>query len=258
MTLFLAEFIGTAILILLGNGVVCNVVLSKTKGHDSGWIVIAAGWGMAVFIGAAIANAVSGAHLNPALTIALCAAGQLAWELAPQYIAAQMLGAMLGAGLVFLFYRSHFYAENSADKKLGCFSTAPAIPGNAQAFVCEVIGTFVLVFALLSFQSPQISLGTTDGSDVQAAVVATQPVIGLGTNQLIPVAVLIFAIGVSLGGTTGYAINPARDLGPRLMHFLLPIPGKGDSQWSYAWVPVLGPILGGVIAAIAWKALSTY
>lgn len=243
MNPFLAEFLGTMVLVLLGNGVVCNVLLTNTKGNNGGWIVITIGWGIAVFVGACIANEASGAHLNPALTIALCALQKINTGVALGYIVAQFLGAMLGATLVYLFYRLHFQVTESADDKLGCFCNAPNIAGNSQAIFCEAIGTFVLVFAILQFHGPEIK-GVSD------EVVSP---IGLGSIGLIQVALLVIGIGLSLGGTTGYAINPARDLGPRIMHFLLPIPGKRDSNWSYAWIPVVGPVCGALLAALIYK-----
>ncbi len=203
MNAFVAEMIGTMILILLGNGVVCNVVLAKTKGHNAGWIVINAGWGVAVFVGACCANAASGAHLNPALTLALMTLGKLSTSNAIGYIVAQFAGAILGAVLVYFFYRLHFAVSESADDKLACFCNSPAIQGNAQALICEIIGTFVLVFAILQFEAPKLS----GPSNTEATVM------GLGSVGLLPVALLVFGIGMSLGGTTGYAINPARDLG---------------------------------------------
>jgi glycerol uptake facilitator protein len=227
MNPLVAEFIGTMILVLLGNGVVCNVLLTKTKGHGAGWIVITAGWAVAVFSGACCANAASGAHLNPALTIALILQKDTSLSMGLGYIVAQMAGAIVGAILVYVFYRLHFAETSSADDKLGCFCNAPNLPGKLQALYCEAVGTFVLVIVILQFESPKM---------------------GLGSVGLVPVALLVFGIGMCLGGTTGYAINPARDLGPRIAHWLLPIPGKRDSDWSYAWVPVAGPVLGALIA----------
>jgi glycerol uptake facilitator protein len=239
---FLAEFIGTALLILLGNGTVANVVLARTKGHGSGWIVITAGWAFAVFVGAFCAAPFSGAHLNPAVTIAMACAGKLALGKVPGYLGAQMAGAFLGATLAYLFYREHFKATDDPDGKLACFCTSPNIRCLGQALLCEVMGTFVLVLPIFLMTDPVVKLPTVAGG-------AVAPV-GLGTIGLLPVALLIFGIGLSLGGTTGYAINPARDLGPRLAHAILPIPGKRDSDWSYAWVPIIGPFLGGLLAAL--------
>ncbi len=244
MSPFVAEFIGTMMLILFGNGVVANVVLARTKGNDSGWIVIAAGWGIAVFIGAFCANDFSGAHINPAVTIAMLIAGKLSLGLAIPYFAAQMLGAIAGAILVYLFYREHFKVTENADSKLACFCTSPNIRNLPQAFMCEAVGTFALILPIFLMITPSLTNGD--------AAVDTDPVLGLGTLGFLPVGMLVFGIGLSLGGTTGYAINPARDLGPRLVHALLPIPGKRDSDWSYAWVPVVAPIVGGSLAAIVY------
>lgn len=242
MSPYLAEFIGTALLVLFGNGVVANVVLARTKGNNSGWIVITAGWAFGVFIGAFCAAPFSGAHLNPAVTIAMMLAGQLAPANVAGYIVAQMLGGIIGGALVFLFYREHFKVSDNADGKLACFCTAPNIRHLPQAFFCEIVGTFVLVLPIFLLTSPTIPFPTVEGSH--------EITVGLGSIGLVPVALLVFGIGLSLGGTTGYAINPARDLGPRLVHFLLPIPGKRNSDWGYAWVPVVGPIIGGVLAAV--------
>ena len=246
ITPFLAELIGTAILIVLGNGVVANVVLQQTKGHGSGWIVITSGWGMAVFVAVFCVSKYSGAHLNPAVTLAMAAAhrGNFAWSQVPPYVGGQMLGAFLGATIVYAFYYAHFGATKDADAKLACFCTAPAIRNFASAFFCEVVGTFVLVFAIFLMVGPSFSLAQQ-----------SYGTLALGTLGELPVGILVFAIGLSLGGTTGYAINPARDLGPRLAHALLPIPGKRDSDWSYAWVPVAGPLLGGLLAAVLASAL---
>lgn len=235
MTPFIGEIIGTSLLVLLGDGVVANVVLKNTKGSHSGWIVITFGWGMAVFVGVfSVANA-SGAHINPAVTIGLAAAGKFAWSKVPAYILAQMLGGALGAFFVWVQYRSHFNITEDRESKLAVFCTAPQIRKTFSNFLSEVIGTFVLVFGVLSLAAPEV---------------------GLGAISALPVALLVFAIGLSLGGTTGYAINPARDLAPRIMHFVLPIPNKRDSDWSYAWIPVLGPIVGGLIAAFIFRSIN--
>jgi len=240
---FVAELIGTMLLILFGNGVVANVLLARTNGHDGGWIVIAAGWGIAVFIGAFCANEFSGAHINPAVTVAMVIGGKLALSQAAGYIGAQMIGAMIGAFLVYLFYRAHFNVTDDADAKLACFCTAPNIRKSGQAFFCEIIGTFALILPifLMSTMHPDSS-----------------PVVGLGSLGLLPVGLLVFGIGLSLGGTTGYAINPARDFGPRLVHAMLPIKGKRDSDWSYAWVPVAGPIAGAVLAAVVYRIITLF
>jgi glycerol uptake facilitator protein len=249
MNAYLAELIGTALLVLFGNGVVANVVLARTKGHNAGWIVITAGWGIAVYIGAFCTAEYSGAHLNPAVTIAMAAAGKLEAAHVAGYIGAQMLGGILGAVLVFLFYREHFKASDDADGKLACFCTAPNIRNNLQALFCEIVGTFVLILPIFLMVSPSMRM--------PAGVEGPGPVLGLGSIGLLPVALLVFGIGLSLGGTTGYAINPARDLGPRIAHFLLPVPGKRDSDWNYAWVPVIGPIIGGLLAAWVHRCLPT-
>lgn len=240
MTPFLAEFIGTAVLVLLGNAVVANVVLSGTKGEKSGWIVIVTGWAMAVYIGVIIANPYSGSHLNPAVTLAFAVAGKLAWSSVLPYIIAQLLGAMTGAFLVWLVYRDHFNRTTDPALQLGAFATAPAIRNNFSNLFSEVIGTFILLFAVFYFTKAENTEGST--------------LLGLGSIGALPVAFLIWSIGLSLGGTTGYAINPARDLGPRIMHFLLPMKNKKGSDWGYAWIPVLGPLLGGILAA--WLYLS--
>lgn len=228
MTPFLAEVIGTMILILLGDGVVANVVLNKTKGNSSGWIVITLGWGMAVFTAVFCVAAYSGAHLNPAVSVGLAMAGNFAWADVPAYIGAQMLGAGLGAFLVWLMYRDHFEATEDQGAILGTFCTGPAIRNNMTNVISEILGTFVLVFGVLYMVSPDHGLGALDA---------------------LPVGLLVLAIGLSLGGPTGYAINPARDLGPRIMHAILPISNKGDSEWDYSWIPIVGPILGGLLAA---------
>ncbi len=227
MTPFIAEIIGTAFLLLLGDGVVANVVLKCTKGENSGWIVISFGWGMAVFVAVFIVAAYSGAHINPAVTLGLAVAGKFAWAKVPLYLLAQFIGAAIGAFLVWLHYRDHFAATPDGDAKLAVFCTGPAIRNTFSNFISEVIGTFVLVFAVLYIAAPDVGLGALDA---------------------LPVGLLVLVIGLCLGGTTGYAINPARDLSPRLMHFLLPIPNKRASDWGYAWIPVLGPFVGGALA----------
>lgn len=235
MNPFLGEVIGTALLILLGNGVVANVVLKDTKGQDSGWIVITWGWAMAVFVAVFIVAAFSGAHLNPAVSVGLAVAGKFEWARVPAYVVAQFLGAFIGSFLVWLLYRPHFAATEDQDHKLAVFCTGPAIRDTAANLISEALGTFVLVFAVLFL---------------------AVSVFGLGALDALPVGLLVLAIGLSLGGTTGYAINPARDLGPRIMHTLLPIPGgKRDSDWGYAWIPVVGPIVGAVLAGLLYLAL---
>lgn len=245
---YVAEIIGTALLLLFGNGVVANVVLARTKGHDSGWIVITGGWGIAVFVGAFCAADFSGAHINPAVTVAMVAGGKLDVPTAFGYIGSQMAGAMIGALLVYLFYREHFKVTDDADAKLACFCTGPNIRNIPQAFFCEAVGTFALILPIFLMVTPTLIEGSEPAD--------TDPVLGLGSLGSLPVGILVFGIGLSLGGTTGYAINPARDLGPRIVHALLPIPGKRDSDWSYAWVPVVGPIVGAVLAALLYLMLA--
>jgi glycerol uptake facilitator protein len=240
MTPALAEFLGTAMLVIFGNGVVANVVLARTKGHGGGWIVITAGWAFGVFVGVFSTEEFSGAHLNPAVTLAMAAAGKLPWSDVGAYILAQMLGGATGGAMVLLFYREHFKATEDTAAKLSCFCTAPNIRNIPQAFFCEAVGTFLLVFPIFLMHA---------GTIKTAAGAAPEMILGLGTLGALPVGLLVFAIGLSLGGTTGYAINPARDLGPRLAHALLPVPGKGGSDWAYAWVPVAGPVAGGLLAA---------
>jgi len=245
MSPYTAEFLGTTLLVLFGNGVVANVVLPRTNGNNSGWIVITAGWALAVFIGAFCSARASGAHLNPAVTLAMAMAGHLDAVKVPGYILAQMLGGITGGALVFFFYREHFKVSDNPNGKLACFATAPNIRSAPQAFFCEALGTFVLILPIFLLDSPSL-------------VVPGQgpTTLGLGSLGILPVALIVFAIGLSLGGTTGYAINPARDLGPRIAHFLLPIPGKRDSDWGYAWVPVMGPLAGGALATLVHWALA--
>jgi glycerol uptake facilitator protein len=246
---FVAEFIGTALLIIFGNGAVANVVLNRTKGNGSGWIVITFGWGMAVFIAVFCVAAISGAHINPAVTIALAAAGKFPAANVAGYIVAQMLGGIVGAMIVFFFYVQHFKLTEDGAAKLACFCTAPNVRSMPSAFFCEVVGTFLLVFPIFLMVDPSIALDL--GSPA-----ATPPKLGLGALGALPVGLLVLGIGLSLGGTTGYAINPARDLGPRIAHAILPIPKKGSSDWSYAWIPVVAPLLGGLIAAFAARAIT--
>lgn len=228
MNAFFAEFFGTAMIIVFGGGVVANVLLDKTKGNNSGWIVITSGWAVGVFTGVLVAAPISGAHLNPAVTLALVLAGKFSASLMPLYICAQLLGAMFGSLLVWLAYKKHFDATANADLKMAVFCTSPNIRSYWYNVVTEVIGTYVLSLAVLYMAKPEI---------------------GLGSLNALPVAIVVLGLCLSLGGPTGYAINPARDLGPRIMHFLLPIPLKRDSDWKYSWVPVLGPLLGASLAA---------
>jgi glycerol uptake facilitator protein len=242
MSPYAAEFLGTAILVIFGNGVVANVVLARTKGAGGGWIAITAGWGLGVFVGAFCAAPFSNSvHLNPALTVAMATAGKIEAGKIAGYILAQMLGGFVGGALVFFYYREHFKVSENADAKLACFCTAPNIRHLPQAFFCETIGTFLLILPIFLMHDPTVRLPGSGGT--------VETPIGLGTLGLVPVGLLVFAIGLSLGGTTGYAINPARDLGPRLAHALLPVPGKRDSDWAYAWVPVAGPLVGALLAA---------
>lgn len=240
---YVAEFAGTVILVLLGNGVVANVVLQQTKGHAAGWIVITSGWGLAVFTAVACVGQFSGAHINPAVTLGLAIAGKFAWYDVAGYVAAQMCGGVTGAALVLGFYYPHYAATDDPGAKLATFATGPAIRRPLQNLFCEVVGTFVLMWAVLLAAKPGFKLASGDAS--------TEVPVGLGSLDALPVGLIVLAIGLSLGGTTGYAINPARDLGPRIAHALLPVPGKGGSDWSYAPIPVIGPLLGAALAGIA-------
>jgi glycerol uptake facilitator protein len=228
MNQFFAEFFGTAMILVFGCGVVANVLLNKTKGNNAGWIVITFGWAVGVFTGVLISASVSGAHLNPAVTLALAIAHKFSWAKVPIYILAQVLGAMFGAGLTWLAYKKHFDATEDADSKLAVFSTMPNIRSYWYNMLTEIIGTYVLALAVLYMAEPEV---------------------GLGALNALPVALVVLGIGLSLGGPTGYAINPARDFGPRIMHFLLPIPGKRNSDWKYSWVPIVGPMIGAALAA---------
>ena len=241
MSEFCAELIGTMVLILLGNGVVANVVLKGTKGNNGGWIVITLGWGLAVFSGVTIAGPYSGAHLNPAVTIGLAIAGQFPWIKVGVFIVAQMLGAALGAFLVWLFYRHHYNETEDSGSILATFATGPAIRKLPNNFFSEMLGTFILVFVIFYIQGANIACNALP-----------EVKIGLGSVGALPVTLLVTAIGLSLGGTTGYAINPARDLAPRLMHSILPIKYKGTSDWPYSFIPVLAPIAGAAIAAVLY------
>ena len=241
MTPFTAEIIGTALLFLLGGGVVANVELKKTIGNNSGWLVITTGWALAVYVAVVVTESYSGAHINPAVSIGLAIAGEFPWKSVPSYILAQMVGAMIGAFTVWLVYKKHFDATKDVESKKAVFCTAPAIRNTFYNLISEIVGTFVLIFTILNF--------------TKATITDTQEIIGLGSLGAMPVAFLVWAIGLSLGGTTGYAINPARDLGPRIMHAILPIKNKASSDWSYSWIPVIGPIIGASIAALIMLSL---
>jgi glycerol uptake facilitator protein len=238
MSPLLAEMLGTMILVLLGDGVVANVVLKRTKGHDSGWIVITTGWALAVTIAVYSVGSISGAHLNPAVTLGLATIGTFPWANVPGYIAAQVAGAFLGGVIVWLTYLPHFAETEDPVAKLAVFSTVPALRRPSSNAFTELVGTFVLVLGILAVLSPA---NLTLGSDWAR---------GFGPAL---VGAIVWSIGISLGGPTGYAINPARDLGPRLAHAALPIAGKGGSDWAYAWVPIAGPLVGGVLGALAYR-----
>ena len=235
LTKCIFEFVGTLVLILLGDGVCCATSLNKSKAQGAGWVVVTLGWGLAVMCGVFIAGPYSGAHLNPAVTLGFALAGQMDWCCVLPYIAAQMLGGFAGAVLVYMFYKDHFDATEDPATKLGVFCTAPAIMNKGRNFFCETVATWLLVFVILA-------LGNKENL----------PEIGMGELGAFPVTMLIMSIGMSLGATTGYAINPARDLAPRLAHAVLPIKGKGDSGWGYSWVPVAGPLCGGLLAAMTY------
>ncbi|MEW6547604.1 MAG: MIP/aquaporin family protein [Bacillota bacterium] len=235
MSTFVAELIGTMILIILGDGVVANVLLSRSKGQNSGWIVITTGWGLAVMVAVYAVGWISGAHINPAVTIGLAAIGKFPWSSVPAYILAQMLGAFLGGVIVWLTYLPHWAETEDKGLKRAVFCTAPAIRNYPLNLLTEIIGTSMLVLGVLT-------------------ILDTHNALTSGLGPLL-VGFLVWSIGLSLGGPTGYAINPARDLGPRIAHALLPIAGKGDSDWGYAWVPVVGPVIGGILGALMYAAL---
>jgi glycerol uptake facilitator protein len=241
MQTLLAEAIGTMLLVLLGDGVVANVVLNRTKGQNGGWIVITVGWGVAVAMAVYAVGRISGAHLNPAVTIGLAVIGSFPWADVPGYIGAQMVGAFIGAILVWLAYLPHWNVTADPGAKLAVFATGPAIRNPAGNFICEVIGTAVLLFGILAIAANAQTLSKP--GDVDLSFVFSR-----GLQPLL-VGVLILGVGLSLGGPTGYALNPARDLAPRLAHAVLPIPGKGSSDWSYGWIPVVAPIVGGILGA---------
>lgn len=242
MSAFTAEIIGTFLLMLLGSGVVANVVLKDTKGHDGGWIVITTGWGLAVYVAVVVAGPYSGAHINPAVTLGLAVAGSFPWSEVPSYLLAQLIGAMGGSFTVWLMYKDHFDRTPDPGLHLAVFSTGPAIRNYLLNLFGEITGTFVLVFTVLYFTDATLGNPGT--------------IIGLGSLGALPVALLVWGIGLSLGGTTGYAINPARDLGPRIIHALVPIKNKGGSDWAYSWVPLIGPVAGGILAAGLFLLLS--
>lgn len=242
MTPFVSEMIGTMILILLGNGVVANVVLKGTKGNGGGWIVITTGWALAVFAGVVVAGPYSGAHLNPAVTIGLAVGGKFPWSQVPVFVAAQLIGAMIGSLLVWIMYKDHFKATKEPGLKAAAFYTAPAIKNTKLNFVSEALGTFVLLLAVFYITNGEFGKEKTP--------------IGLGSIGAIPVTFIVWAIGLSLGGTTGYAINPARDLGPRIIHSLLPMKEKDKNDWKYAWIPIGGPLAGAIIAAVLYLLLN--
>ena len=244
MTPFIAEFLGTMLLILMGAGVVANVCLAKTKGNGAGWMAITTAWALGVFIGVVVAGPYSGAHLNPAVTIGLTIGGSFAVDQVLPYIVAQLLGAAVGATLVWLVYKDHFDATADADTKLGVFCTGPAIPNKGLNFLSEAVGTFALMFVVFYITDGELTYGSN----------STIP-IGLGSVGAIPVSFTVWVIGLALGGTTGYAINPARDFAPRLVHTLLPIKGKGSSRWDYAWIPVVGPLVGAALAGLLYDLL---
>ena len=245
MQTLIAEALGTMLLVLLGDGVVANVLLNRTKGENGGWIVITMGWGVAVAMAVYAVGRISGAHLNPAVTIGLAAIGSFAWADAPGYIAAQMIGGFLGAVLVWLLYLPHWRVTADPGAKLAVFCNAPAIRSTGANLTAEIIGTAVLLFGILAIAANASTLSKP--GDVDLSFVFSR-----GLQPLL-VGVLVLGIGLSLGGPTGYAINPARDLAPRLAHALLPIPGKGGSDWGYSWIPVIGPIIGGIIGACLYS-----
>jgi len=248
INIVIAEIFGTALLILLGDGVVAGVLLLKSKanqltgvGNSNGWIVITFAWGFAVFVGVVVAGPISGAHLNPAVTVGLAVNGSIGWDQVPQYLIGEFIGAMIGATLVTIHYWDHFKATEDQGLKLAVYCTGPNIRNYPLNFISEVIGTFVLVFVILTFGTN----GSADGVQMAKG--------GFAALGALPVALLVVVIGLSLGGTTGYAINPARDLGPRIIHAILPVPGKGHSDWAYSWVPVAGPLVSGILAALIYQ-----
>jgi len=234
MNIYIAEIIGTALLITLGNGVVANVILDKTKGNNGGLIAITFGWSMAVFVAVLTTANISGSHLNPAITIALATIGKFDWALVPGYLLAQLIGSMIGSLLVWIIYKQHFDETKDAAIKLACFSTSPSLNNAQHNFTTECLATFIFMFAVLFITKSSNSLGSLDA---------------------LPVALVVLGVGLSLGGPTGYAINPIRDFGPRIMHSILPIKGKGNSDWKYSWIPIFGPITGAIMAALLYQML---
>ena len=241
MNIVIAEIFGTGLLILLGDGVVAGVLLAKSKSNAGGWIVITMAWAFAVFVGVVVAGPISGAHLNPAVTVGLAVNGSIGWDAVPQYLVGEFIGAFIGAILVLIHYWDHFKETEDKGLKLAVFCTGPNIRNYPLNFISEVIGTFVLVFAILCFGTN----GSASGVQLASG--------GVSILGALPVALVVLVIGLSLGGTTGYAINPARDLGPRIIHAIFPVPGKGHSDWGYSWVPVVGPLVGGVLAALVYQ-----
>lgn len=241
ITELFGEFLGTFILILLGNGVVANTNLNDTHSFGGGWIVITFGWSMAVYVAVLVSGDLSGAHLNPAVTLGLAFSGLFGWIKVLPFILAQLLGAMAGASMVFLFFKNHFNRTITPGSKRACFCTAPAIQNNVSNFLSEIVGTFVLILAVLLITLPQLDYQSIAGQKL-----------GMGSLGALPVALVVFSVGLSLGGTTGYAINPARDLGPRIVHSLLPLKIKDDNGWDYAWIPVFGPVAGAFAAAMVY------
>jgi glycerol uptake facilitator protein len=244
MSAFIAEILGTFLLILLGNGVVANIVLKDTKANDSGWMVITTAWGLAVYVGVIVAGPYSGAHLNPAVTLSLAISGLFAWADVMPYILAQFIGAMSGTFVVWLIYKDHYQITEDKEAIKATFCTSPAIRNLPRNFMGEVVGTFVLIIAVFYIAGPDLSIDSTKVINF-----------GLGSIGAIPVAFVVWGIGLSLGGLTGYAINPARDLGPRIIYTILPIKFKRDSDWSYAWVPIVGPLIGGGLASVLYLIL---
>jgi len=244
MEIYLAEFAGTLLLIIFGSGVCATATLARSKGKDAGWMAISTGWGLGVALAVYSVGRISGAHINPAVTVGLASIGSFPWSQVPGYILAQFLGAFSGATIVWLAYYSHWELTEDPGAKLGIFSTAPAIRNKAANLMSEIIGTAVLLFGVLAIGDNVQAL--ENPGDLDLTVVFS------GGIQPLIIGLLVWAIGLSLGGATGYAINPARDLGPRIAHFLLPIPGKGSSDWSYSWIPVIGPIIGGVLGAYCY------